>query len=117
MFFTSWLMFMIFGLATFRITRLLVFDQIMHPLRKLFMDEMEIKDELGNTNIYVKPKKGIIKNFIGELLSCYWCTGIWISLIIFIGYRLCKPITEVVIIIFAVAGLAAIIETIIHKIT
>lgn len=115
MFISNWLQFTLFSLATFRLTRLLVFDQIMNPFRKIFIEEIEYVDESGNKSIYVKPKSGYIRNFIGELLSCYWCTGIWCSIFFFCLNWWNEQIAEIFITIFAIAGMGAFIETMILR--
>lgn len=116
MFISNWLQFTIFALATFRLTRLLVFDQITNPFRKLFIEEMEFEDESGNKEIYVKAKSGVIRNFIGELLSCYWCTSIWCSIFLFCLYWWNERIAEPILIVLAIAGAGAFIETMTQRI-
>ncbi|MCY9291118.1 DUF1360 domain-containing protein, partial [Bacillus haynesii] len=39
----SWLLFILFSIAVFRLTRLVVFDTIMAPFRSLFHEEVEEK--------------------------------------------------------------------------
>lgn len=112
MFVSSWLQFALFALATFRLTRLIVFDQIMNPIRSIFIEEIAFEDENGNKEIYFKSKSGIIRNFVGELISCYWCTGIWCSLFFFCLYWWNENIAGIIITIFAVAGAGALVETI-----
>ncbi len=65
------------SLAVFRLARLLVFDTIMAPLRSLFHEEKEEKDADGNIETYIVIKGTGVRAFIGELLSRYWCTGVW----------------------------------------
>lgn len=107
--------FLIISLASFRLTRLIVFDKITEWLRAPFFDEeVEVNDD-GKEEIYFVPKKGVIKGFFGELLSCYWCTGVWSAIAIYIAYIFWQPIVAPIIIILAVAGVAAIIETFIQR--
>src|SRR3982750_531740 len=72
--------FILLGLSAFRLTRLLVFDKITAFIRDPFLNEMEEIDEFGKIETYLVPKDGKVKGFIGELLSCYWCTGVWSSI-------------------------------------
>jgi len=58
---TSWLIFLIMGLATARLTRLVVTDQISEPLR--------------NWAYRRDPKV----RHIGYIVSCPYCTGIYAS--------------------------------------
>lgn len=91
---------LILALATFRITHLFVYDEIFEFIRKPFFIEEEVSDK-----VYLVPK-----NFIGQLLNCYWCTGFWVSLFIWGFYALFPSITLSLSLLFAVAGLAAIIH-------
>ena len=84
----DWFMFLLLGLSSFRLTRLLVFDRITAFMRDPFLDEMEEIDEYGQKETYLIPKEGKIKGFIGELLSCYWCTGVWSSIVLCSFYML-----------------------------
>jgi hypothetical protein len=104
----------ILALASFRLTRLFVFDKITAFIRNFFLDEIEEKDEKGETEIYLVPKKGIMRGFIGELLSCYWCTGVWSSIALCTLYLIFPTIAIPVLLVLAVSGLAAIIETIVQ---
>lgn len=108
----GWSFFLI-GLATFRLTRLIVFDKITEMLRMPFFDEVEEVNPAGDKEVYLVPKQGKFKRWIGELLSCYWCTGIWVSLFLVFLYSFYPIIAEPFIVILAVAAIGAIIETII----
>ncbi|MGE8205266.1 DUF1360 domain-containing protein [Heyndrickxia sp. NPDC080065] len=112
----SWLLLILFGLASFRLTRLIVMDNITSFIRKPFHEEIEEQDEAGNISTYIKIKGIGLRAWIGELLSCYWCTGVWSSLFLYISWILWPFIMEPIIIILAIAGLAGIIESIITKI-
>jgi hypothetical protein len=105
----------ILSLASFRLTRLLVFDKITEFIRDPFFDEVEEENEEGVIEIYYIPKKKGIKKFLGELLSCYWCTGIWTTAVIVLLYYLFPAFFQPIIIVLAVAGLAAILETIVQQ--
>lgn len=107
---------LILGLACFRLTRLLVYDRITSFIRNLFMEEMEEIGESGQKEIYLVPKKGVIKGFFGELLSCYWCTGIWSAIGICVFYYFIPFYAVPVILVLAVAGIGALIETLVQKI-
>lgn len=106
--------FTILALASFRLTRLIVFDKITEFLRDPFFDEVEEENEDGTREVYYLPKGTPIKKFIGELLSCYWCTGVWVSAAVVVGYLLLPIVFVPIILVFAVAGLAAILESIVQ---
>jgi Protein of unknown function (DUF1360) len=100
----------IIGLASFRLTRVIVFDKIAEFIRAPFLEEIIEGDE-----VYTIPKKGPIRSWIGELLSCYWCTGVWVSIGLLAVYTYLPSIGVAIILIFAVAAIASIIETIIGR--
>ena len=107
--------FIILALASFRLTRLIVFDKITAFLRKPFFEEIEEKNEAGEVEIYIVPKKTGLKSWIGELLSCYWCTGIWVAIFIVLTYSFIPVWFGIVIVILAVSGLAALIELVVQR--
>jgi hypothetical protein len=106
--------FIILGLACFRLTRLIVFDKITEFIRHPFFDEIEEEREDGSMEVYYLPKRTPIKKFIGELLSCYWCTGVWTSALVIAGYLFLPTIFGPIILVFAIAGLAAILESVVQ---
>ncbi|MCA1062078.1 DUF1360 domain-containing protein [Rossellomorea sp. AcN35-11] len=100
----------ILGLAVFRMTHLIVFDKITESLRSPFFDEVTEMGENGVEEIFLVPKQGGLKGFMGELLSCYWCTGIWVALFLYAGNIFLPLIFVPIITVLAVAGIASIVE-------
>lgn len=115
MFFNSWLLFFIFSLAVFRFTRLIVYDKITSFIRSPFIEEVQIQEHDGTMSTYMKVKGTGLQKWIGELLSCYWCTGVWISAFLLLFYHWIPKVAEPVLALLALAGAAAIIETIIGR--
>lgn len=107
---------LLLGLASFRLTRLIVFDKITEPLRRPFFKEIEEKNEEGIPEIYLVPKEKGLSGWVGQLLSCFWCVGIWSSLFLVVLYQAHLFIGELLILILAVAAVGSIIEVIISKI-
>ncbi|MFS8630974.1 MAG: DUF1360 domain-containing protein [Bacillales bacterium] len=107
----TWIEFFMFSLASFRLTRLIVFDKITEFLRAPFLQEEVIVNEDGEKEVYYVPKKGVIRNFIGELISCTWCTGIWASAALYLCYLFYPAFAAPVIVILAIAGSAQVVET------
>ncbi|XJZ28205.1 DUF1360 domain-containing protein [Bacillota bacterium Lsc_1132] len=103
----------VIGLASFRLTRLIVFDKITEFIRIPFFDKITEINEAGETDVYYTPKSTGIKKVIGELLSCYWCTGMWASLFLVLFYWLAPAAGSIIIVILAVAAVGSIIETVI----
>jgi len=85
-------------LATFRLTHLFVYDSVMDFLRDYFE----------------KFSKGPGAT-IFHLLSCPWCTGIWIALLVSFIYFL-TPLAWFAIFIIALAGAAIILKIVADKI-
>lgn len=111
----TWMEIVIISLASFRLTRLIVFDKITEFLRApFFEEEIEMNNE-GEEEIFYVPKKGILTHFFGELLSCYWCTGVWSTLGICIFYFMWPIYATPILIVLAIAGVAAIIETVVQR--
>ncbi|OPA75755.1 sporulation protein [Paenibacillus selenitireducens] len=110
----SWLQLIVLSLASFRFTHLLVYDDITAPIRRLFIQLSTQTDDQGQTTTFLEPKGKGIQHFIGQILLCHWCTGIWsalgLTLLIWLA-----PIAWWLLIILAVAGLAAIIESIVLR--
>ena len=103
---------LLMGLAAFRLTRLIVFDKITEFIRAPFFNEIEQENEQGEKEIYLVPKSDGLRGWIGELLSCYWCTGIWVSLFIGGLHYFGTQTGEFLIVILAVAAIASFIETV-----
>jgi len=103
------------ALASFRLTRLLVFDKITEFIREPFFDEFEEENEEGVLEVYYLPKKSGVKKFMGDLLSCYWCTGIWVSAFIVVAYYISPDYSTPIILILAVAGSASILEALVQS--
>jgi hypothetical protein len=64
--------FILMSLATFRLTRLFVYDKITAFFREQFSDAVETK----NGTALVKPERGP-RRTLADLLSCPWCFGMW----------------------------------------
>lgn len=107
--------FILLVLATFRLTRLLVFDKITNFIRKPFHNIVEETLPDGTIQEFIVIKGQGIRKWMGELLSCYWCTGVWCAIFIYVLYRYFFFIAEPLIIILAISSLSAIIETIVVK--
>ncbi|MCD8511625.1 MAG: DUF1360 domain-containing protein [Bacillus sp. (in: Bacteria)] len=105
--------FIIFSLAVFRLTHLIVYDRITDSIRNLFITYEEETDEHGTIERAIVIAESGWRKRLGELLSCHWCVGIWCSFFLLIGYLSFPYIFSVVIFIFAAAGVAAIIESIV----
>ncbi|WP_238941791.1 DUF1360 domain-containing protein [Bacillus sp. REN10] len=100
--------------ASFRLTRLLVFDEITEKFRQPFFSEVIEWSENGEKETFVMPKESGILGFFGRMLNCYWCTGFWVSLFCVFLYVYFPMIAQPFLLIFAVSGGAALIETVVQ---
>lgn len=105
----NWLTFALLVLASFRLTRLIVFDKITWFIRKPFHEIIE-EEENGVMASYIKIKGSGLRKWIGELLSCYWCTGVWAAVLLIIGWALFPNAFFYAVLILAISGGAGIIE-------
>lgn len=112
---SSWLDLFILILASFRLTRLIVLDNITEFLRRPFHQTVEEELPDGTKETYIEIKGTGIRYWIGELLSCHWCTGFWCTTIIYLSYTFWTSIVSPIVTILAVAGSASIIQTLIEK--
>ncbi|MBA2874957.1 DUF1360 domain-containing protein [Thermaerobacillus caldiproteolyticus] len=108
--------FFLLFLASFRLTRLIMYDTITAFIRKPFHDIIEEELPDGTTRTFLIVKGSGIKYWIGELLGCYWCTGIWCSAFVYIGYTIWPYGFKPLVCIFAIAGCSALVEAIVEKI-
>ncbi|MEW9669174.1 DUF1360 domain-containing protein [Ammoniphilus sp. 3BR4] len=106
----SWLHLFILILASFRLTHLIVYDEITAFLRAPFLEERYETDEHGHMMRNVDIKGSGLRYVIGSLISCHWCMGIWSTTAVVLLYWL-VPLSLPVLFILAVAGGAAIIAS------
>jgi hypothetical protein len=106
----SWIHLTILVLASFRLTHLIVFDDIASFIRNPFLSVTYEEDASGQVIRHMEIRGRGLRYWIGSLLSCYWCVGIWTSLLLVILYWF-VPVLFPLLIVLAVAGAAAIIET------
>lgn len=79
----DWLVLLLFtGLATFRLTRLVVRDDF--PLVRIPRERVIGKDGDQHLGRWYEP--------FGELISCHWCASGWISLALTVGVALLTPL-------------------------
>ncbi len=77
-------------LATYRMTRILVFEKIL----KHFRDALKRRE-----NLYVIGT-------IHSMVTCPWCAGVWVTLIIIVFYFL-VPYGALLVYVLALAGIAS----------
>lgn len=90
---------LLLALASFRVTRLIVYDKISRWFRDLFED----------------PSGYGLRHTIHDLLSCPWCIGFWSALILVVAYFV-YPWAWTVIFFLAVAGVGSLVQLYANKI-
>ncbi|HYF10508.1 MAG TPA: DUF1360 domain-containing protein [Candidatus Paceibacterota bacterium] len=100
--------FLLIALATFRLTRLFVYDRITKWFRDLFLDSQEkILD--GVTYVERTAPENGPRRTISDLLGCPWCIGVWFALFASTLYFL-TPFAWYLILVLALSGLATLIQ-------
>ena len=102
--------FFILILASFRLTRLFVYDSIAQFVRDVFIDKSSTWDSKKEQNIVSrnKPKKGIKRKFY-ELFACPWCFGVWITFVVVFFYFV-TPVAWFILLALAIAGVSTLIQ-------
>lgn len=97
----SFLDVLLYGLAVYRIANITSNEEVTKVLRAPFVDWK--KKESGE--IEEIPKEGGFKGFMGSLLYCSSCTGLWWAAILGLAYLYYPSEVRVIFIIFALSGL------------
>jgi hypothetical protein len=78
------------AVATYRLTRILVFDKIF----KLFRDFLKAKEKL------------YVFYVIREIITCPWCAGVWVALVVAALYYM-VPYGDIFIILLTISGISS----------
>ena len=106
----EWIDLVILVLASFRLTRLIVFDEITSFIRTPFLTVTYQENKAGQLVESIEFKGKGLCYWFGVLLSCHWCVGIWSSLGIVLFYFY-FPSLNLILVILAIAGAAAFIQS------
>lgn len=102
--------FLILGFACFRITHLIVADVITAPFRAIFIEEIEEPDATGRMNRLTIPKPPAWRIFFGSLIACPWCMGVWVAILLVLGWYYIPNIVFPIALVFAISGLGIVFE-------
>ncbi|TSC69382.1 MAG: hypothetical protein G01um101456_220 [Parcubacteria group bacterium Gr01-1014_56] len=94
--------------ASFRVTRLIVYDKISRWFRELFV-QRRVFEKDGKTWVEITPFGRGFRHTIYNLLECPWCIGIWSGLIVMVCYFI-FPWAWSVIFFLALAGAGSLIQ-------
>lgn len=94
----------IITLASFRVTRLFVYDSMTKFIREQFWDTKVTRNKVT----LVKPQTGP-RRTLADLTSCPWCFGIWATTWVVFMYLL-TPLAYVPALILAISSVATILQ-------
>jgi hypothetical protein len=101
-------------LATFRLTRLFVYDKITFFIRDMFQHAEEEYTQEGATYVRkVERRSGPLRTAY-ELLVCPWCFSIWAALFVAYAYFVRTEMFWLPIFIFAVSGAASAVQILVN---
>lgn len=89
--------FIILALATFRLSRLIIEDAVLEPLRNKIWDRFP-------------PSHGL-----GYILTCYWCSSIYIATAFTIGYILIPSVVFFIALALALSATTGIISKLLDR--
>lgn len=98
-------------LSAYRITHLVVFDKVFEPIRNLFVRRHYLAHEYGGFHVFFELQGGKVRRFIGQIMNCFWCAGVWVSAVVVALYVFGPTWITWVYIALAAAGVIGIIET------
>ena len=93
--------YLIMLLASWRLTRLFVYDTLTRFIREQFLDVVKV----GRGYKLEQPKAGP-RRLLSELFSCPWCMSVWTSAFVVFIYML----TAYAVFPFALLGLSAVVS-------
>lgn len=97
------------SLATFRLTRLFVYDKITRFVRDFFFLAHESYTEEGVTYFAKKERMHGPLRTVYELLTCPWCFSVWAATVVVFFYFL-TPSAWLPIFVLAISGIASVMQ-------
>lgn len=101
--------------ASFRLTRLFVYDKVMEFFRDLFVDIKDIELLDDEVAVHKKNFPYGLRRTVHDLLHCPWCTNVWMSLFVIFFYYF-SAISWFFIFMLAISGAGTFIQIITNKI-
>ena len=96
--------FVLMSLATWRLTRLVVYDAIFKFFREQFFDVVKV----GKGYVMEKPPFGP-RRTLADLLNCVWCFGIWAAAMVIFFY-LITPYAVYPIILLSISAVGSFLQ-------
>jgi hypothetical protein len=97
-------------LASFRMTRMFVYDSMTRFLREQFWDAKVVRNKVT----LVKPQTGP-RRTLADLIGCPWCFGVWATTFVAFFYML-TPYAYFPTLILALASLATLLQLVANMI-
>ena len=88
----SVLHFIVLALLVYRVTRVIVIDHVLTPLRERIWDKFNPED-----------------SYIGYFFTCPWCVSLWVSLVVIIFYAFFPSTLFIIGCIFSLSAIAGLI--------
>jgi hypothetical protein len=100
---------LVLALATYRLVRLLLEDEIMSGLRSLFIEVQE-RQQADESPLEVVIIKGRGWRYaVGYVLTCHWCAGIWVAAMVVGLYLFASPLYPVLLLL-SLAGASSVLH-------
>ena len=106
--FIPWFDAVMLAFASFRITRLIVYDKITRFFRELFVQKKVVSRD-GKDYVELNPYENGILHTMHDLLQCPWCIGLWAGLIATYFYFM-FPWAWFVALFLALSGLGSLLQ-------
>lgn len=100
--------FVLIGIATFRLGRMISYDRVMDPLRAPFTRVVADSSGEGKT---VAPRGSGLRQTIGQLISCPICVGTWVAAFLVLMMLAAPNGTRIFLYVIAAVGLAEILNS------
>lgn len=97
-------------LATFRVTRLFVYDKITQWIHDLFLHKEVVEGSPGEEIILRHKIASGPRRTIHELISCPWCFGIWAAFVVTFFYFLWPEVMFYPILLLAISGVGTFLQ-------
>ena len=68
------------ALAAYRVTRLIVIDAIFEEVRGWFFKKLDFKKQKDGTFL---NRENLLMQKLSYLLQCTWCTGVWVTVVMY----------------------------------
>lgn len=112
------LQFVVLALAVYRVTRLIVTDTILDKPREALLTRYPASDtvfaEWADGLVWSETVEGWIAlepSWLGDLVSCVWCAGFWISVVAVLLWWLAPGLVWWLALPFAFSAVVGIIES------